>query len=46
MREVASLLGHVSVDTTMIYTDEDALDLLRALERSAPDAMAVQHRAA
>lgn len=45
MREVASLLGHASVDTTMIYTDQDALDLVRALERSAPDAIAVEHPA-
>lgn len=43
MREVASLLGHASVDTTMIYTDQDALDLVRALERTSPDAIAVEH---
>lgn len=42
MREVASLLGHASVDTTMIYTDQDALDLVRALERTAPDVIAVE----
>ena len=30
MREVASLLGHASVDTTIIYTNQDALDLIRA----------------
>jgi integrase/recombinase XerC len=42
MREVASLLGHSSVDTTMIYTDQDALDLVRALERAAPDVVAVE----
>ena len=46
MREVASLLGHSSVDTTMIYTDQDALDLVRALERAAPDVVAVEHPAA
>lgn len=46
MREVASVLGQASVDTTMIYTDQDALDLVRALERSAPDAIAVEHPAA
>jgi integrase/recombinase XerC len=40
MREVASLLGHASVDTTMIYTDQDALDLIRALERESPGAVA------
>jgi site-specific recombinase XerD len=33
MREVAGLLGHASVDTTMVYTDQDALDLVRAFER-------------
>ena len=42
MREVASLLGHASVDTTMIYTDQDALDLVRALQRTAPDVIAVE----
>ncbi|MET3135255.1 integrase/recombinase XerC [Oxalobacteraceae bacterium GrIS 1.11] len=40
MREVAGLLGHASVDTTMIYTDQDALDLIRALERESPGAVA------
>ena len=42
MREVASLLGHASVDTTMIYTDQDALDLVRALERTSPETIAVE----
>lgn len=42
MREVASLLGHASVDTTMIYTEQDALDLVHALERTAPDTVAVE----
>lgn len=42
MREVASLLGHASVDTTMIYMDQDALDLVRAMERTSPDAIAVE----
>lgn len=37
MREVASLLGHSSVDTTMIYTDQDAFDLVRAFEREHLD---------
>ncbi len=46
MREVASLLGHSSVDTTMIYTDQDALDLVRALERATPDVVAVEQVAA
>ena len=42
MREVASMLGHASVDTTMIYTDQDALDLVRAMERICPEALAVE----
>lgn len=42
MREVASLLGHASIDTTMIYTEQDALDLARALERQAPNNIAVE----
>jgi site-specific recombinase XerD len=33
MREVASLLGHASMDTTMVYTNQDALDSVRAYER-------------
>ena len=42
MREVASLLGHSSVDTTMIHTDQDALDLVRALQRTSPETIAVE----
>lgn len=42
MREVAGLLGHASVDTTMIYTEQDALDLVHALERTSPDTVAVE----
>lgn len=33
MREVAGLLGHASMDTTMVYTNQDALDSVRAFER-------------
>ncbi|WP_305825530.1 tyrosine-type recombinase/integrase [Massilia brevitalea] len=33
MREVANLLGHKSMDTTMVYTNQDALDSVRAFER-------------
>lgn len=33
MREVANLLGHKSMDTTMVYTDQDAVDAIRAYER-------------
>lgn len=42
MREVATLLGHASVDTTMIDTEQDALDVVPALERTAPDTVAVE----
>lgn len=31
MREVASLRGHASIDTTTIHADQDAIDLVRAL---------------
>lgn len=33
MREVATLLGHTSMDTTMVYTDQSAIDSVRAFER-------------
>lgn len=33
MREVATLLGHKSMDTTMVYTDQSAIDSVRAFER-------------
>lgn len=46
MREVASMLGHASVDTTMISTDQDALDLVRALERTSPETLAVEQAVA
>lgn len=37
MREVANLLGHKSMDTTMVYTDQDAIDAVRAFERESMD---------
>jgi site-specific recombinase XerD len=37
MREVAGLLGHASVDTTMVYTDQDVLDFVRAYTREHVD---------
>ncbi len=40
VREVASLLGHASVGTTMIYTDQDAIDLVMAMERASPGSVA------
>lgn len=39
LREVASLLGHASTATTMIYTEQDALDLIRAMERNQQEAL-------
>lgn len=33
MREVAGLLGHTSMDTTMVYTNQAAIDSVRAYER-------------
>lgn len=40
LREVESPLGHASTDTTMIYTEQDALDLIRAIERNQQEALA------
>lgn len=37
MREVANLLGHKSMDTTMVYTDQGALDAARAYDRDGMD---------
>lgn len=37
MREVANLLGHKSMDTTMVYTDQDALEAALAYERENMD---------
>lgn len=40
IRQVASALGHASVDTTMAYTDQEALDLIRGRENAQPGALA------
>lgn len=40
VREVASALGHASLETTMIYTEQDALDLIDAVERATPGVLA------
>ncbi|MEC4722776.1 tyrosine-type recombinase/integrase [Noviherbaspirillum sp. CPCC 100848] len=40
VRTVASALGHASLETTMIYTEQDALDLIDAVERSATGTLA------
>lgn len=42
MRDVASALGHASMDTTMLYTEQDALDLIAAWERAQPGSVAVE----
>jgi site-specific recombinase XerD len=42
MREVAAMLGHASIDTTMIYTEQDALDLVTSLERTTPETLAME----
>jgi integrase/recombinase XerC len=41
IRSVAALLGHSSVNTTMAYTGQETLDLVRAAEAADPDALAV-----
>lgn len=43
IRVVATLLGHASVTTTMIYTEQDALDVVRAHEKDDPGGVAVVH---
>lgn len=40
VRVVASLLGHSSVETTMGYTRQEALDLVRSAEKVEPGALA------
>ena len=40
IRVVAALLGHASVTTTMIYTEQDALDVVRAHEKDDPGGVA------
>ncbi len=37
MREVANLLGHKSMDTTMVHIDQGALDATRAYDRDGMD---------
>jgi site-specific recombinase XerD len=41
MRSVAAWLGHRDMGTTMIYTEQDALDLIRAAEEASPGKLAV-----
>jgi integrase/recombinase XerC len=40
IRSVAALLGHSSVNTTMVYTGQQTLDLVRAFEELEPDSLA------
>ena len=41
VRHVAASLGHASLETTMIYTNQEALDLIHAHERANPGSVAV-----
>lgn len=45
VRSVAAWLGHRDVGTTMIYTEQDALDLIRAAERAVPGKLALANNA-
>ena len=40
IRVVASALGHASVNTTMVYTEQDALDQIRSWEAEQPGKVA------
>lgn len=40
LRVVASALGHASVTTTMVYTEQDALDQIRSWESEHPGSVA------
>ena len=39
---VAALLGHRDLATTMVYTEQDALDLIRAKNMASPGLIAEQ----
>lgn len=41
LRSVATSLGHASVNTTMAYTEQDALDQIHTWERDQPGSVAV-----
>lgn len=45
LRSVATSLGHASVDTTMGYTEQDAIDLIESWERETPGRVARASRA-
>lgn len=40
IRMVSAALGHASVNTTMVYTEQDALDLIRSWEAETPGSVA------
>lgn len=40
LRQVTTALGHTSLTTTMIYTEQDALDQIRAWEQNRPGTLA------
>lgn len=42
MRSVAAWLGHRDIGTTMVYTEQEALDLIRQTEQVRPDALAFE----
>lgn len=42
MRSVAAWLGHRDIGTTMVYTEQEVLDLIRQTEQVRPDALAVE----
>ncbi|MYN47635.1 tyrosine-type recombinase/integrase [Pseudoduganella sp. FT93W] len=42
VRQVAALLGHRDLATTMVYTEQDALDLIRATNMATPGLLAEQ----
>jgi integrase len=41
-REIAGAMGHASLDMAMIYTQQGAIDLINASERSNPGQLAVE----
>jgi site-specific recombinase XerD len=44
MRSVAAWLGHRDIGTTMLYTEQEALDLIRQTEQVRPDVLAVEEQ--